>query len=70
MFSRGRQGSKKRPYWPIIKFISLMKLAVPIKYIERNDMYKNTERKLCEEKGLISEKGPVPLSRKKSGQDS
>ena len=47
-----------------------MKLAVPIKYIERKDMYKNTERKLCEEKGLISKKGPVPLSRKKSGQDS
>ena len=70
MFSRRRQGSKKRPYWPIIRFISLMKLAVPIKYIERKDMYKNTERKLCEEKGLISEKGPVPLSRKKSGQDS
>lgn len=70
MFSRRRQGSKKRPYWPIIKFISLMKLAVPIKYIERKDMYKNTERKLCEEKGLISEKGPVSLNRKKSGRDS
>ena len=47
-----------------------MKLAVPIKYIERRDMYKNIERKLCEEKGLISEKGPVPLRRKKLGQDS
>ena len=30
-------------------------------------MYKNNERKLCEEKGLISEKGPVPLSKKKIG---
>ena len=38
-----------------------MKLAVPIKYIERRDMYKNNERKLCEEKG------PVPLSKKKIG---
>lgn len=44
-----------------------MKLAVPIKYIERRDMYKNNKRKLCEEKGLISEKGPVPLSKKKIG---
>lgn len=67
VFCRRRQGSKKHPYWPIIKFISLMKLAVPIKYIERRDMYKNNERKLCEEKGLISEKGPVPLSKKKIG---
>ena len=47
-----------------------MKLAVPIKYIERRDMYKNIERNLCEEKRLISEKRPVPLSRKKLGQDS
>ena len=68
VFCRRRQGSKKHPYWPIIKFISLMKLAVPIKYIERRDMYKNIERKLCEEKGLISEKGPVPLGRKNRGK--
>ena len=68
VFCRRRQGSKKHPYWPIIKFISLMKLAVPIKYIERRDMYKNIERKLCEEKGLISEKGPVPLRRKNRGK--
>ena len=68
VFCRRRQGSKKHPYWPIIKFISLMKLAVPIKYIERRDMYKNNERKLCEEKGLISEKGPVPLRRKNRGK--
>ena len=31
-------------------------------------MYKNIERKLCEEKGLISEKGPVPLRRKNRGK--